>query len=178
MPTTNNGQKPDPPHRADTDSLVADVLAANADCGAALDPEERFRQMLTTFVTQVRENGNGNSPPPKGLKHPVTAGLIKYVLTALFTLGVAYGGIKWAVKSNADDIKAVDTKVEIHAIKSAHAGAVTKVEIKPLEDKVQALDKSVGELGVLIGQQEIRQKERHDDIKSELKYLRRRRRND
>ena len=176
MPTTNNGQKPDLPPRADTDKLVSDVLAAGQDLSLANgnDPETVFRKTLTAFIQEARNGGNGNGgPPPKGLRHPITAGLIKYAVTALFALGAAYGGIKLAVKSNSDDIKAVDTKFEVHADKSAHPGAATRVEVKAIEDKVQALDKSVGELGVQIDQQELRQKERHDDIKGELKYLRR-----
>lgn len=181
MPTNDeHTPRPGPPPipRADTDEIVGDVLAAGKDLGAAgEDPEAVFRKTLSTLVQEVR-NGNGNGPPPKGLKHPLTLSLLKYVVTSLIALGAAYGGIKLAVKSNADDIQTVDSKVETHKAKTAHPGAATKVEVKAVEDKVQHLDKSVGELGVQIGEQEKRQAERHDDIKDELKYLRRRRRPD
>ena len=105
----------------------------------------------------------------------MTLGFIKYVLTAVLAMGAAYGGLKLADKNNAEQIKAVNIKADVHDAKTAHSGAATRIEVKAIEDKVQTLDKSVIKLGTKIDGQEVRQKERHDDIKEELRYLRRRR---
>lgn len=185
----NNGHRPETapipealPERETTDKLVSDVLAAGQDLGVAGDsPEDVMRKTLTALVTTVRNGGggggNGGPPPPpaKGFKHPITLGLLKYVITALLAMGAAYGGLKLADQDNAKQIGAVKADAAVHKAKPAHNGAATKVEVKAVEDKVNTLDKSVIKLGTKIDGQETRQKERHDDIKDELRYLRRRR---
>lgn len=166
---------PDPVQRETTDKLVNSVvLAAGQDIGIAEDvpPEEILRKTITTLVSQVRVNGNGD--PPKGLKGLIATGLFKYIITALVALSAAYGGIKLAVKNNAEQIESVSTVIDTHRDESVHSGSATKVEVKAIEDKVQTLDKSVVELGTKIDGQETRQKERHDDIKEDFRDLRRR----
>jgi len=162
-----------------TDRLVSDMLSASRDVGAApraptgTDPLE---QAITSLVDHLREgNGGGGDNGSMSAKHPVATPIIKYAITALLALGAAYGGIKLAVKHNADSIEMLDAKIEMHDASPAHDGAVTKQEFQEVRKEVRDVEKKVDNIGVKIDERAKAQMQQYDDIKDELRYLRRRR---
>lgn len=138
--------------------------AAGADLGNAPEAEQSH---LQPAVEQLAHHFI-----KKGRK---SSALLIVGLTALFG-GGGYFAQQAAVDRHTDELEKLDAAVDAHEAQPTHDGAVTRIEVKALEDKVQHLDKSVGQLGQKIDGQEKRQTERHDDLKEELRYLRRRRR--
>lgn len=155
--STNGGARDDADHAG---RLASAAFPAVAEVGSAepahADAAEQFAAHL---IRKGRKSG----------------WLTTVVVAALFGTG-GFFGMKAAGERRDEKIGAVEADAAVHDAKPAHDGAATKVEVKALETKVQHLDKSVGALGGKIDSQETRQKERHDDLKEELRYLRRRRR--
>lgn len=96
------------------------------------------------------------------------------LVSALFGTG-GFFGMRAAGERRDEKIHEVEHDASTHDAKPAHDGAATKVEVKALDDKVQKLDKSVGELGVKIDIQEKAQNKRQAEIIDDLKWIRRNR---
>ncbi|HEU01857.1 hypothetical protein LCGC14_0605640 [marine sediment metagenome] len=101
--------------------------------------------------------------------------LTTVVVAALFGTG-GFFGMRAAGERRDEKIGAVETDAAVHDAKPAHDGAATRVEMKALEGKVQQLDTSVGNLGIKIDERSKAQEKQYDDIKSDLRIIRRRRR--
>ncbi len=144
----------------DTGSLASAAFPAVAAVGSAepvhADAAEQFAAHL---IRKGRKSG----------------WLTTVAVAALFGTG-GFFGMKAAGERRDEKIGAVEADAAVHDAKPAHDGAATRVEMKALEGKVRQLDKSVVELGTKIDERSKAQEKQYDDIKSELRIIRRRRR--
>ncbi len=161
--STNGGPAaPRRDERDDTGKLVTAAFPAMADAGNAEPVEESHADSIEKLAAHViRKGRKGNW-------------LATVVIAGLFGTG-GFFGMKAAGERRDEKIEIVETDAAAHDAKPAHDGAATKVEVKALDEKVQKLDKTVGELGVTIDSQEKAQTVRHLEIVDELKWLRRNR---
>lgn len=129
--------------------------AGNADAIAQPDSIEQFATHM------LRKGRKGNW-------------LAVVVVSALFGTG-GFFGMRAAGERRDEKIETVQSDAAAHGAKPAHDGAASKIEVRALEREVQQLDKSVGNLATKIDERSKAQEKQYDDIKSELKFIRRNR---
>lgn len=158
---TTNGGTPD-----DTGRMVSAAFPAapgidlgNADAAEGSHLQPAVEQLAHHFIKKGRKS----------------SALLIFALSVLFG-GGGYFAMQAAVDRHTDELKKLDVEVETHDAKPAHDGAASKSEVRALEGKVQQLDKSVGTLGTKIDERSKAQEKQYDDIKMELRLIRRRRR--
>lgn len=95
-------------------------------------------------------------------------------LTALFG-GGGYFAQQAAVDRHSDELEQLSDDVDAHGRRPSHDGAVSQEQLEKVEKRVIAIDRDVATIGEKLDGEALRQKERHDDLKEELRYLRRRR---
>ncbi len=163
--STNGGPTtPRPIEREETGRLSRAAFPAVADVGNAEVAEpaphaDAAEQFAAHLIRKGRKAG----------------WLTTVVVAALFGTG-GFFGMRAAGERRDEKIEAVEADAAVHDAKPAHDGAATRVEMKALEGKVQQLDKSVGKLGTKIDERSKAQEKQYDDIKSDLRIIRGRRR--
>ncbi len=96
-------------------------------------------------------------------------------LTAIFG-GGGYFAQQAAVDRHNTEIEQLSDDVDVHSDLPGHSGAVSHEQLEKVEQQVIDLDRNVVKIGEKLDGEAVRQRERHDDLKEELRYLRRRRR--
>lgn len=104
-----------------------------------------------------------------------SSALLIFALSVLFG-GGGYFAMQAAVDRHTEELEQLDSEVDLHDAKPAHDGAASKSEVGALEDKVQQLDKSVGNLGIKIDERSKAQEKQYESINRELRIIRLRRR--
>lgn len=145
----------------DTGRMVSAAFPAeHADLGnAEKSIQPAVEQLAGHFMRKARK---GNA-------------VIVVALTALFGTG-GYFAQQAAVDRHTDELEQLGDDVEAHEDRPAHDGAVSQEQLGEVERRVIAIDRDVAKIGQQLDSEAVRQKERHDDLKEELRYLRRRRR--
>ncbi len=99
------------------------------------------------------------------------------VLSVLFG-GGGYFALQAAVAQHTTELEGLGGDVKAHQAKPAHRGGVSHEQLEKVQQQVTEIDRAVVKIGETLDGEARLQQERHDDLKEELRYLRRRRNRD